>query len=142
MTREQRSLRLAALLLMILFGLTCALSAFAPLSGPMGVVLDAVFWPLDERQGTAASETRLLLAILGGITFGWGLMIWQLAGAPLARDPEMIRPIIRNAVIGWFILDSAGSFLAGAPLNVAANVPFAAMFLVPLMKASNPALRV
>lgn len=141
MTLEQKSLRLAALLLLILFGLVCALSAYAPLSGPMGLILDAVFWPMDAGQGTAASETRLLLAIMGGITFGWGVMIWQLAGAPLARDPETIRPILRTAVTAWFVVDSAGSFLAGAPLNVIANVPFAAAFLIPLLAASRPAVR-
>jgi len=141
MTSEQKALRLAALLLLILFGLVSALSAYAPLSGPMGAILDTVFWPIDAGQGTAASETRLLLGILGGITFGWGVMIWQLAGAPLARDPATIRPIIRNAVLGWFVVDSAGSFLAGAPLNVAANVPFAAMFLIPLLSAGRTAAR-
>ncbi|AZL57435.1 excinuclease ABC subunit A [Tabrizicola piscis] len=141
MTREQTTLRLAASVLLIGFGLVSALSAYAPLSGPMGAVLDAVFWPVDGGQGAAASETRLLMAIMGGITFGWGLMIWQLAGAPLARDPEVIRPILRNAVIGWFVVDSAGSFLAGAPLNVVANVPFAAMFLIPLLTAARPAVQ-
>ncbi len=141
MTREQTTLRLAASVLLIGFGLVSALSAYAPLSGPMGAVLDAVFWPVDGGQGAAASETRLLMAIMGGITFGWGLMIWQLAGAPLARDPEVIRPILRNAVIGWFVVDSAGSFLAGAPLNVVANVPFAAMFLIPLLTATRPAVQ-
>jgi hypothetical protein len=141
MTREQTTLRLAASVLLIGFGLVSALSAYAPLSGPMGAVLDAVFWPVDGGQGAAASETRLLMAIMGGITFGWGLMIWQLAGAPLARDPEIIRPILRNAVIGWFVVDSAGSFLAGAPLNVVANVPFAALFLIPLLTAARPAVQ-
>lgn len=141
MTREQRSLRLAALFLMIVFGLVSALSAFAPLSGPMGLVLDAVFWPLDAGQGTAAGETRLLLAIMGGVICGWGVMIWHLAGAPLARDPATIRPVIRVSVISWFVVDSAGSFLAGAPLNVAANVAFAAMFLIPMMSAGRADLR-
>jgi hypothetical protein len=141
MTPEQKSLRLAALSFMILFGLVSALSAAAPLSGPMGLVLDAVFWPLDGGQRAMASETRLLLAILGGITLGWGVMIWQLAGAPLARDPATIRPIIRISVISWFVVDSAGSFLAGAPLNVVANVAFAAAFLIPLASAGRAAPR-
>jgi hypothetical protein len=132
MTPEQKGLRLAAFITLIAFGPISALSAYAPFSGPMGVVLDAVFWPVDGAQGAAASETRLLLAILGGITLGWGVTIWQLAGAPLARDPGTIRPIIRTAVIAWFLLDSTASVLAGAPLNLVPNVVFAAMLLIPL----------
>lgn len=140
MTFEQKALRAAAFLGLIAFGLVGALSAYAPLSGPMGIVLDAVFWPVDGGQGANASETRLLLGILGGITFGWGVMIWQLAGAPLARDPALIRPIIRTGVLCWVVVDSIGSLLAGAPLNVAANLILAATFLVPLYRGARAAV--
>jgi hypothetical protein len=132
MTFEQKGLRLAAAFSLIGAGLVTAASAWAPLSGPMGAVLDTVFWPMDAGQGAGAEETRLLLAILGGITFGWGLMIWQLAGAPLQRMPDVVRPIIGRSILGWFLVDSTASFLAGAPWNVAANVGFAALFLIPL----------
>ena len=139
MTSEQKALRLAAIPTLIGFGVICALSSHLALSAPIGHVLDAVFWPIDGGQGAAASETRLLLAILGGITLGWGLTIWHLAGEPLARMPGLIRPILRSGVLAWFLLDSAGSLLAGAPLNVAANVIFAAMFLIPLQRAARAA---
>lgn len=137
MTTEQKALRLAAFTTLIAFGIVGVLSAYAPLSAPIGTVLDAAFWPIDGGQGAEASETRLLLAILGGITFGWGVMIWQLAGAPLARNPDLIRPILRNAVLAWFVMDSTGSLLAGSPLNVAANVVLAAMFLIPLQRGAR-----
>jgi hypothetical protein len=137
MTPEQKGLRAAAFVTLIAFGPICALSAYAPLSGPMALVLDGAFWPMDGGQGTGHGETRLLLAILGGITLGWGVTIWQLAGAPLVRDPGLIRPIIRNAVLAWFVLDSAASFLAGAPLNVVANVVIAAAFLIPLSRGGH-----
>lgn len=141
MTTEQKGLRLAALAALMGFGIAGAISAYEPLSGPMAAVLDAVFWPLDGAEGTTGAETRLLLAILGGITFGWGLMIWRLAGEPLSRDPGLIRPIIRNSLLAWFLVDSTGSFLAGAPLNVALNLVFLAMFLVPMrLGARQPVL--
>ncbi|MCX7287839.1 MAG: hypothetical protein NTW20_09845 [Rhodobacterales bacterium] len=139
MTLEQKSLRLAAFIALIAFGPLCALSAWAPWSGPMGTVLDGVFWPVDGGQGAGASETRLLLAILGGITLGWGVMILQLSGAPLARHPDLIRPILRNGILAWVVVDSAGSLLAGAPLNEAANLVFAAMFLFPLYRGARAA---
>lgn len=65
--------------------------------------------------------------------------LWQLAGAPSARDPGLIRPIIRNGVLAWLAVDSFGSLLAGAPLNVVANIASAAMFLVPLWRGGRAA---
>jgi hypothetical protein len=132
MTFEQKGLRFAAASTLIGFGLLCALGSYPPLASPVLLLVDLAFWPLDGLQTGAADETRLLFAILGGITFGWGLMIWQLAGAPLARDPATIRPIILSAVLGWCIVDSSASLLAGSPINVAANLVFLALFLVPL----------
>ncbi len=134
MTSEQKGLRFAAAVALIGFGLACALAAYPPLSAPTALLLDLVFWPLDGAEGLTTPESRLLAAILGGITFGWGVMIWQLAGAPLARDPETIRPTILTAVLAWFGLDSFASFLAGAPINVAANLVFLALFLVPMLR--------
>ncbi|NJS39644.1 MAG: excinuclease ABC subunit A [Rhodobacteraceae bacterium] len=134
MTSEQKGLRFAAAVALIGFGLACALAAYPPLSPPTALLIDAVLWPFDGAQTLASSEARLLAAILGGITFGWGVMIWQLAGAPLARDPETIRPIILTAILAWFGLDSFASLLAGAPINLAANLVFLALFLVPMLR--------
>lgn len=141
MTTEQKAIRFAAAVTLIGFGPVAVLSAIPSLSGPMAAVFDAVFWPIDGGETIAAKETRLLLAILGGITAGWGLMIWQLAGAPMTRDPESIRPILLNGIILWFLLDSAGSVLVGAPLNAVANVIIAAMFLVPILSNVKKAQR-
>jgi hypothetical protein len=66
---------------------------------------------------------------------GWGLMIWQLAGEPLERAPDAVRAIIRNSVLAWFVVDSAGSIAAGAPLNVLPNLAFVALFLLPMRSA-------
>jgi hypothetical protein len=132
MTHDQRTLRLAAAMTLILPGILGVVAAHPAFYAAMGHVLDAAFWPLDGAQGAMTDDARLLTAILGGISAGWGVTIWQLAGAPLARDGQTIRPIIRNAIISWCILDSTGSFLAGAPLNVAVNLVLAALFLVPL----------
>ena len=140
MTSEQKGLRLAAGVTMVT-GLALALASVPALNLPARLLADLLIWPVDGAETLAAPETRLGLAIGGGVLVGWGLMIWQLAGAPLARDPEVIRPILRNAVIGWFVVDCTGSFLAGAPLNVVANVPFAAMFLIPLLTAARPAVQ-
>jgi hypothetical protein len=132
MTNDQRTLRIAAAMTLILPGILGIVAAHPAVYGAMGAVLDAAFWPPDGAQGAMTEDARLLTAILAGISAGWGVTIWQLAGAPMSRDGQTIRPIIRNAILTWCVLDSTGSFLAGAPLNVAVNLVLAAVFLVPL----------
>ncbi len=133
MTSEQKGLRLASGVTMG-FGLGLALAAFPPLAGPAMLLADVLIWPLDGAETGAASETRLLLAIAGGVLAGWAWLIWQLAGAPMARDPVATRALIRQSILVWFVTDSAASVLAGAPLNAVANLAFLALFLVPMQR--------
>lgn len=131
MTSEQKGLRLAAGVTMGT-GLALALAAIPALNLPIRLLTDLLVWPLDGSELLAGSETRLALAIGGGVMLGWGLMIWQLAGEPLERAPDAVRGIIRASVLGWFLVDSAASVAAGAALNILPNLVFLALFLLPL----------
>jgi hypothetical protein len=131
MTSEQKGLRLAAAVT-VATGLVLALAATPALNLPTRLLTDLVIWPLDQAQSLASAETRLALAIGGGVMVGWGWMIWHLAGEPMDRAPDAVRAIIRNSVLAWFLVDSAGSILAGAALNVVGNLVFLALFLVPM----------
>lgn len=133
MTSEQKGLRFAAGVTMVT-GLALALSAVPAQNTGVRLLTDLLVWPFDGAETLAASETRLALAIGGGVMLGWGLMIWQLAGEPLERAPEAVRGIIRASVLGWFVVDSAGSVAAGAALNVVPNLVFLALFLLPMRK--------
>jgi hypothetical protein len=134
MTSEQKGLRFAAGVTMVT-GLALALAAVPALNIGVRLLTDLLVWPFDGAETLAASESRLALAIGGGVMLGWGLMIWQLAGEPLERAPEAVRGIIRASVLGWFVVDSAGSVAAGAALNVVPNLAFLALFLLPMRKA-------
>lgn len=134
MTSEQKGLRFAAGVTMVT-GFALAVAAIPALNLPLRLLTDLLVWPFDGAETLAASETRLALAIGGGVMLGWGLMIWQLAGEPLERAPDAIRGIIRASVLGWFLVDSAGSVAAGAALNVVPNLVFLALFLLPMRKA-------
>ncbi len=138
MTSEQKGLRLAAGVTLVT-GLALALSAIPALNLPVRLLTDLLVWPLDGAETLVASETRLALGIGGGVMAGWGLMIWQLAGAPLARSPETVRAIIRSSALTWFLVDSAASVAAGAALNVVPNLVFLALFLLPMRRAGAPA---
>ena len=131
MTAEQKGLRLAAAVT-IATGLALALAALPALNLPVRLLADVLFWPFDGDQNLVAPETRLPLAIGGGVMLGWGLMIWQLSGAPLTRAPEATRAIVRSSLLAWFVVDSLASVAAGAPLNVVANAAFLVLFLIPM----------
>lgn len=133
LTGEQKGLRLVAGVTMVT-GLALAMAAAPVLNLPMRLLSDLLVWPLDGSETLLAHDTRLAFAIGGGVLLGWGLMIWQLAGAPLERAPEAVRAIIRASVLGWFLVDSAGSVAAGAALNVVPNLVFLALFLLPMRK--------
>jgi hypothetical protein len=133
MTSEQKGLRIAAGVT-IGFGLALALAAWPPLAGPMRLLADLLIWPLDGAETGAARDTRLLFAIAGGVMAGWAWLIWQLAGRAMERDPTLVRGLVRQSLLVWFSLDSAGSLLAGVPLNVLGNLVFLALFLVPMAR--------
>jgi hypothetical protein len=132
MTPEQKGLRFAAAVT-LLTGLGFAAAAFPPTNALIRLLIDLTIWPFDSAETLAAPETRLGLAIGGGVMAGWGAMIWQLLGVPYARDPEAIRSIILSSVLIWFAIDSTASILAGAALNGVGNVALLALFLVPII---------
>lgn len=134
MTTEQRGLRLAAGVT-LLTGLALALSALPALNLPMRLLADLLVWPLDNAQTLLAAETRLTLAISGGVMVGWGVMIWQLAGAPMDAAPQAVRTIIQTSLLVWFVVDSFASVAAGAALNIVPNTLYLALFLVPIWRA-------
>jgi hypothetical protein len=133
MTNEQKGLRFAATVTMG-FGVLTALAALPQLAAPTVMLTDILLWPMDGAETGALPEVRLLYAIAGGVLTGWGLMIWQLAGAFMDRAPDLTRQLIRQSVLLWFAVDSTGSVLAGAPWNVPANCIFLAMFLIPMVR--------
>lgn len=134
MTSEQKGLRFAAGVTLVT-GLALALAAVPALNLPVRLLADLLVWPVDGAETLAAPETRLGFAIGGGVLAGWGLMIWHLAGEPLARSPEAVRALIRISVLTWFVVDSAGSVAAGAALNVLPNLMFLALLLLPMRGA-------
>jgi hypothetical protein len=125
----------------ISFGLTTALSALPAAAGLTLFLTDLVFWPLDGAQSLSAPETRLFCGITGGVVTGWGVLVWLIATRLYPREPQLARTLILASVGCWFVVDGIGSTLAGAPGNVALNVVFLALFVVPLWRPSaSPAL--
>lgn len=124
----------AASAIVIAFGVIMTLGSMPATSAPVALLVDLVFWPLDDRQTVSAPETRLLWAISGGILTGWGLLLWQLSTRLYPREPRLARSLILTSISVWFVVDSLGSVLAGAPLNAALNLGFLLLFFLPLRR--------
>jgi hypothetical protein len=118
--------------LTIFFGALIAAAAVPAMSGPVQFLADLIFFPLDGLQSVAAEETRLINAIGGGVMVGWGVMLWMVSTQLYPKEPVLAGKIIMTSIIVWFVIDSAGSVFAGAPLNALGNVSFLLIFCLPL----------
>ena len=116
------------------FGLLGLLGTIPAIAAPTRLLTDLVFWPVDGAPASTAPEIRLLWGILAGLLCGWGLLLWQIATRLVPRDPELARSLILTSIVTWFVIDSAGSVLAGAPVNALLNVGFLLLFIVPLSR--------
>lgn len=124
----------AASAIVIGFGILTALGALPAASAPIQLLADLAFWPVDGTPASSAPEIRLLCAVAGGIMTGWGVLLWQLASRLYAREPELARGLILASIGTWFVIDSLGSIMAGAPVNAVFNIGFLALFAVPLAR--------
>jgi hypothetical protein len=99
-------LKCASAVLMIGFGLMFALAAYPATAGLATFFLDALIWPLDGAQSFGAQEARIITAIGGGITVGWGVLVWMAAGHILPENPALGRAILVKSLAAWFVVDS------------------------------------
>ena len=119
------------------FGAVTALGALPSTNGALVVLADLLVWPFNGAETAAATETRLLAAISGGLMIGWGVLFWSLAGAALDRVPDLVPGLVRRSILAWFAVDSLGSLAAGVPLNIVGNLGFLAVFLIPSLGAGR-----
>lgn len=127
-------LKCASAVLMTGFGLMFALAAHPATAGLATFFLDALIWPLDGAQSFGGQEARIITAIGGGITVGWGVLVWMVASHILPENPALGRAILLRSLLAWFLVDSTASVLADVPQNAVANVLFLLVFLYPLWR--------
>jgi hypothetical protein len=120
--------------LTIVFGILVAAAATPIGAAPTQFLADLIFFPIDGAQDLAAPETRLISAIGGGVMAGWGVLLWMLSTHLFPSDQALAAKLIIASIVTWFIIDSTGSIIAGAPLNAAFNVSFLLVFCVPLWR--------
>ncbi len=109
--------------ILIVFGLVVALAASPMADAPLEMMADLIFWPLDGGPLVTTPAERLLAGISGGLMTGWGVTVLT-----VGRGGELPSALLRGG-IAWFAIDSIASVIAGAPLNVALNIGFLALFV-------------
>lgn len=119
------------------FGPIFFLGAMEATSEPARLSLDLLKLPLDGIETYAEPTTRFLSALTGGFLLGWGVLVWRLSGAIYDIAPEAVRQAVVTSVLAWFVLDSAGSFAAGAASNVAFNVIVFLALVGPLLRPAR-----
>ncbi|MGI9512601.1 MAG: hypothetical protein ACR2OL_06850 [Anderseniella sp.] len=128
-----RWLKLACLSV-IGFGVLGVLATVPALSGATRFFIDLAYWPVDGAPAAPTPESNLLWAILNGIVIGWGVLLWQVTTRVYASTPDLGRTMILTSVGIWFVVDSAGSIAAGAPVNALMNITFLLLFFIPLWR--------
>ncbi len=127
--RFLKTLRVGALIVLVT-GLLPSLAVFHATQEPWRLFFDVLSWPLDNMPADFSAAERQLSAVLGGVLCGWAWVLYKLA------DPEIFNPKIRKLMVQsvwiWFLLDSAGSVIAGIPLNAISNIGFLLILIIPL----------
>jgi len=119
----------------VLFGLIPLFTMIGGFHGIVGWFMDLTHLPLDGAQSFGGDSEKVLAAIGGGQLVGLGFMTWQVTIRVYARDRETGATIINWGVWSWYVVDSAGSMLAGAWFNAVLKTGFMLMFVLPITLA-------
>ena len=135
--------KLAAMLLrltgwgFIIFCTVFVTIAFEGYDGFALAIANIFDWTGPVREETLSRDARWFGAIWAGMGAALGaLYIWLVAPLLMAANRETQNIARRGGLIVagfWYIIDSAGSFAAGVPSNVAMNTIFLLCIIVPLM---------
>ncbi|MBK8839754.1 MAG: hypothetical protein IPO30_13910 [Hyphomonadaceae bacterium] len=106
-------------------------------SEPARITLDLLGWPVDGATTYASADTRFLSALTGGFLLGWGVMIWCLSSWVYDAAPEATRRSVVAGLLGWFVLDSAGSIASGNASNAFFNVVVLLVAVGPLWRPAR-----
>ena len=127
-------------LLAIVFGLYAVLLGLAPFAAinlPARLILDISDWPLDSLSTQLDKDVMWLSAIVAGLLAAVAIIFWGIV-APAIRKGD--RSVIRTtiwAMVVWYIIDGAGSIVAGVGSNVIFNTVYLILILTPLIGVSK-----
>ena len=121
----------------LVFALVWALAPYTPVSEPARMLVDLLHWPLGDEPAPMSQNTVWLSSIGAGLVVALGIFLLGLVVPALeSGDRRTIRVAI-FAMLGWFVVDSAGSIASGVASNAAFNAVFLIVILVPLLMVKH-----
>ena len=129
MTKQQSAMRKSGIFL-IGIGIAFAISALPMLHPAARIFLQIAYWPVHSVPSELVVPVPLLLAITGGLTAGFGAMVWALGTYVAPVAPVAAAKVTQVTAWTWFSTDSTASILAGAPFNVVLNLSFLLLMLL------------
>lgn len=113
----------------ILFGAALAGAAFAATDDFTAMA----FALLGHADLLFTPELRFAVALMGAVTFGWGVTIAAVASVGNRLSTPVAGIVWRRmtaSVLVWFVIDSTLSIATGFALNAVSNAVLLAMFVV------------
>ena len=99
--------------LTICFGLIASFASHAKGSGIWLFLFDLLNWPIDGQPSVFSPDSYAINAVVGGVMFGWGTLMYLLSCGPIAKGDIYVTRSMLISIILWFLVDSSGSFVAG-----------------------------
>ncbi|MEM7259443.1 MAG: hypothetical protein AAF404_18870 [Pseudomonadota bacterium] len=96
------------------------------------LMIDIMAWPIDGSHDNMARDARFFSVIGAGLVVGLAGFLLLVIIPEFRRGNRQIWRGTVIALFGWYIVDSAGCWIAGVPSNVLFNTIFLVLLLVPL----------
>lgn len=120
-------------------------AVFTELSGLLMVIgalipgtLDPVVSQLFGEAVVLDAPARLGAGIAGAVLTGWAGSLAMLARSLDRLSPHVLGTATAVGVGAWFVLDGLVSVVNGAALNVAGNLIYLVILMVPALMLRNP----
>ncbi len=127
----QTAAKLTHIVAYLLFsiGIFWGLAAFPPFDFAARAYLDLLNWPMGDGRPEWNQEAIWLSSVGAGLVCALAVFyLFVVTPAVRNGDRRVVRATVL-AALAWFVVDSAGSYAAGIPMNVLFNL----VTLVPLI---------
>jgi len=121
------------------FAAIWALAPYAPVSAPARLLLDLLHWPLGDAPAQLSQNTMWLSSIGAGLVVALSVFLLGLVAPALENGDRRTIRVAMMAIIGWYVVDSAGSVASGVASNAVFNTIFLIAVLVPLLMVKHEA---
>ena len=118
---------------LILIALLWATAPYRPIDAPARVMLDILAWPYGDNTPVWEPNIKWLSSISAGMLLMVGMLFLGLIAPAVQAGDKRVACISLLAMIGWFVIDSAGSIASGFASNAVFNIGILLPICIPLL---------